>query len=93
MAKVSAEIEILCTYFGGLQLHFREFFLDYLGIDTSFVGNDTENPEISYSMELYFQTFYRKRHCVKSVVFTVFLVHIFCLIRTEYGEMERFLGH
>ena len=63
MAKVSAEIEILCTYFGGLQLHFREFFLDYLGIDTSFVGNDTENPEISYSMELYLQTFYRKRHC------------------------------
>ena len=67
MAEVSTETEILCTYFGGLQLHFREFFLDYLGIDTSFVGNDTENPEMSYSMELYLQTFYRNRHCAKSV--------------------------
>ena len=67
MAEDSAEIEILWTYFKGLQLHFTEFFLIYLGIVTNFVGNDTEKAEISYSMELYIKKFYRKRHCVKSV--------------------------
>ena len=60
MAEVSQQIEILCSSLRGLQLYFTEQFLDYTWIITSFAGNDTENPEISYSMELYIKKFYRK---------------------------------